>query len=443
LCNATGATTTTFTLVALPNLASVAINQLANRGDGIGYRIRVIANGAGHTGVTEERTIVANTAGTTPLVTLNSALSFTPTATDHYEIISGTIYILGSGTTAAGWGKAWEVATNSISGNLSTTTLAGTIGTEFCALSMDEMYVPYNMKPGEGLLSGAGTYDGGTKQCVIGGASDGTSITGSGMSTALVASEYVNFQVRIVEDSGIPTAVGQRRKISANTGGASGKFTVAAWAVTPSATAKFVIELNNDLMLWTNAATVTYSYAAGGFNAAPGNWSTAASAGGATQYANPGTANGAGECVAMAFSIVPDAARNARHSFIYRFRGAGTVTLEAFNIAGAATGVWATLSSYGSILATTLNTGTSVAHDPATNQGRYFYINVNGTQRFMRFDMLNRCLEPWCYLRFSQGAVNTAPHLATQTFIDGATKVGMLYAIRHTGTELYNCLLQR
>jgi hypothetical protein len=371
------------------------------------------------------------------------ALSFTPAATDHYEIISVVIFILGSGTTAAGWWKSWDIATNSVSGNLSTTNLAAAISTEFCALAMDEMYVPYNVKPGEGLLTGGGTYDGGTKQCIVGGAADGTSITGSGMPAALVASEYVNFQARIVEDSGTPTSVGQRRKISANTAGATGKFTVATWAVTPSATAKFVIELNNDLMLWTNAAIVTYSYAAGGFNASPGNWSTAATAGGATQYANPGTANGAGECVAMAFSIVPDAARNARHSFIYRFRGAAVVTLEAFNIAGAAAGTWATLSAYGGILATALTTGTSSAHDAATNQGRYFYINVNGTQRFMRFDMLNRCLEPWCYLRFAQGVVNVAPHLATQTFIDGTTKVGMLYAIRQTGNELYNCLLQR
>ena len=432
-------TTTSFTLATLPNAASVGVNQLANRGDGVGYKIRIYANGTGNSGKCEEKTIVANTGGTTPVITLDSALSFLPTTTDHYEMLSGRIYILGSGTTAAGFFKAWDVATNSISGNLSVTNLSATIGVDFCAIAMDEMYVPYNQKPGDGLVVGGATYNATLNQAIQATAVAATTITGSGMPAGLTANEYKNFQVRIVEDTVNPTAVGQRRKITSHTSGATGVFTVPTWTVNPSTSAKFVIELNNDLMLWTNSAVVTYSYAAGGF-AADANWSTAAISGGGVQYANPGTAMGAGCVAAMSFSIVVDVARNARHSFIYRFRGAASVTLEVFDIAA---NTWATIASYGGITNTTLTTGTSMAHDPATNKGMYFYLNENGTQRNKRFDMLNRNLEPWCYFRGTQGAAITGQRLMTSTFIDGATKVAQAYMLRSSGVEFYNCLIQR
>lgn len=89
---ATGGTTTQFTLTtALP--AAVAVNQLANNGNGTGgFTIRVIGNAAGSSGKIEERRIIANTAGTTPTITLESALTFSPILGDAYEILSGRVF---------------------------------------------------------------------------------------------------------------------------------------------------------------------------------------------------------------------------------------------------------------------------------------------------------------------------------------------------------------
>ena len=145
-------TTTSFTLAALPNSASVLANQLADAGGGVGFKIRVIGNGAGGSGKVEERFIVGNSAGTTPIVTLDTALTFTPQTTDSYEILSGRLYIITTGTTAAGYLKAFDVATMSISGNLTITNLAATIGTDSAAVMLDEQYVPYNRRSGEGFL---------------------------------------------------------------------------------------------------------------------------------------------------------------------------------------------------------------------------------------------------------------------------------------------------
>jgi hypothetical protein len=430
-------TPTSFTLAALPNSGTVGLNQLANAGDGTGYRIRVHGKTAGKT---EERTIIANTASATPVITVDVAFSFTPTTSDTYEILSGRIYMFSAGTTASGFVKAYDVATGTVA-NISVTTLAATIGTDFCAVMLDERYVPSTANPGEGLITGGATYNAASPlACIQGTAADGTHITGSGMPSGLLSDEYKNFQIRIVEDTVNTTAVGQRRYISTHASGASAQFTISsAWSVTPSSSAKFVVENNNDLLVWTNAATVTYSYKAGGFNA-DAAWSTAASAGGAFQYANPPAASGAGTCAASCFAITPDSAKNVRHSHIIWFRGAGTAAVYYLDVA---TLTWSASLTIGGATNTTFTTGTCFAHDAATNGGKYLYINPNGGQRFMRFDLLNRYLEPFCYMRYAQGTAHVGGRLATATFIDGSTKLGFLYAMRTAGAEFFNVALQR
>ena len=79
-----GATSGTIT-IGLP----VVANQLANRGDGKGYIIRVIGNAGSSSGKIEERRIIANTAGPTPTVILDAPLSTTPTTGDTFELLSG------------------------------------------------------------------------------------------------------------------------------------------------------------------------------------------------------------------------------------------------------------------------------------------------------------------------------------------------------------------
>ena len=208
---AAGATTTRLTLTtALP--AAVGVNQLANRGDERGFRIRIIGNTAGGSGKVEERYITANTAGTTPTLTLDTALTFTPATGDGYEILSGRVFLLSSGALAAGAFKHYDVATNSYSGNLSNTNLPTTMSTDSSFIGLDEGYVPYNRTPGTGYFG-----------VITATASASTSITGavSTLDFAVVANEFRNFQIRIVEDTTTPTSVGQRRNITSHTAGPS------------------------------------------------------------------------------------------------------------------------------------------------------------------------------------------------------------------------------
>lgn len=407
---AAGGTTTTVVLnTALP--ASVAVNQLANRGDGVGFTIRIITGGR-----TEERTIIANTAGTTPTLTLSAALTSAPAAGDTYEMLSGRVFLLNAGASASGIWKYYDIATNSYA-TLSSSGLFATINLDSVLVALSELYVPSDRAPGSGFVSGAGTYNAAAPiQCIVGNGTTTTSITGQGMS-AIRANEYRNFQVRIVEDTVTPTAVGQRRRIFDHTAGSAAAFTVAtAWTVTPSSGAKFVIENDNDkIILRTSASTLLYNY-----NIAASTWDT-------STWAAP-VANGAGSVAAQSFGTVWDASGQARHSYIYFVRGGGTSSIDVLDIAGATTGAWTNAITYGKSNQT-FTTGTSGCYLPATLGGRYLVLNVNGTQRQARFDLRNRTLDAYTYLRFPQGTAAVGNRMATTTFIDGATKLGFAYQL--------------
>lgn len=420
--NVAGNTTSKVVLsTALP--AAVAINQLANRGDGTGYRIRIIGNGATNSGKVEERTIVANTAGTTPTLWLDTPLSFTPGATnaDSYEMLSGRLFMISAGTLAAGSWKYYDVACNVMSGNLSITNLYASGSTDVAMVALSEGYVPNDKTPGQGFLGN-----------ITATASGATSITGSAMPADLAADEYRNFQVRVVQDTTTPTAVGQRRRISTHTGGATGAFTVAAWAVTPSATATFVVENDDDKILLVSNTNAIYTYAITG-NA----WDAS------TTFGAPGTAGGVGLVFCQAFGTTRDTTNNHRHSLIYRIRGGNVATIDTLDIAGAATGTWAADIAYANKGLTLFNTGTCGAYMPCTFNGRFLMLNLNGTQRMLRFDVRNRTLDTYAYLRFPQGAAVVGGKLAVDLFIDGATKLNALYHLTNTQAQFFSSLVQR
>lgn len=423
---AAGATTTAITLTtALP--AAVGVNQLANRGDGVGFRIRISTNTAGASGTTEERTIIANTAGTTPTITLDSALTQAPASGATYEILSGRVFMLSAGTTAAGCWKFYDVATNSLSGNLSVTNLPATIGTDSSAVALSESHVPANRVPGSGFVSGGATVDG--KNAIQGTAATSTTITGSGMPTSLATNEYRNFQIRIIADATTPTAVGQRRRIASHTSGATGVFTVsAAFTVTPSANAIFVVENDDDKILLTSSAGLfVYNY-----NITANTWDT-------STWAVP-VANGAGVVLEQAFGILRDDTGNARHSFIYRVRGGASSAIDVLDIAGAATGTWTNAVAY-SNLAQTFTTGTCGAYDAACNDGKYLHLNVNGSARMIKFDMRHRVMDSGVFVANLQGAALVGGKLFTSTFIDGATKLSRLYQALQTSAQLISCVI--
>jgi hypothetical protein len=420
-CLNAGATSGTMTIGVV-----AAANQLANRGDGIGYTIRVIDNGAGGTGKTEERKIISNTGGVQPTVELSTPLTFTPVAGASYEIRSGRVYMMTSGTATAGQWKYYDPPTNTVSGNLGVTNLS--VATDTALFHMSEDFVPHNRVPGTGFVNGGATADG--KNCIQATAAGATSITGSGMPAALLADEYRNFQIRIVEDTVNTTAVGQRRRISTHTSGATGVFTVAAWAVTPSSSAKFVVEYDDDKILCFTGSAFVYTY-----NIAANTWDT-------TTFAAPAAASGTGVVVTGSFGIVPDAQKAARHSHIFRVRGGNVAAIDILDIAGGANGVWSPDIWYGA-KAQTFTTGTSGAYDPVTMQGRFLHLCVNGTQRFARFDLKNRILDPGTYLPIPPSTAVVGAKCAMSYLIDGETKLGFLLNISSSLQNMSSIAISR
>ena len=115
LTGSVGAGCTTTRVVTTTTITAVGKNMLANRGDGKGYILRVVGKTSGKT---EEREIIGNTSGTTPTLLVASAFTFTPASGDVYEIAAGRLFMLSAGTTAAGVWKSYEMAANTLSGNL-------------------------------------------------------------------------------------------------------------------------------------------------------------------------------------------------------------------------------------------------------------------------------------------------------------------------------------
>jgi hypothetical protein len=405
---AAGATASSIPLTtALP--AAVGINQLANRGDNIGFKVRIIGNAAGSSGKTEERIITGNTGGTTPTLTFDNALSFVPILGDAYEFFSGRMFMLGANNAAGSW-KYYDILTESMSGNLATANLPAAI-TDSDIIPLSEQFVPYDRKPGDGFFGN-----------LIATATGATSITGqaSGGDAGVLADMHRNFQIRIVKDTAIPTAVGQRRNITTHTAGPSPVYTVPAWSVQPSATATYVIENNDDYILaFIAGQTNTFTYSVSG-NA----WSTAT-------FGARAVAPSAGQMGAQSFSIEPDPGFNARHSFIYSFRSSGAATLDVLDIAGAATGTWSSDIVYGNKGTVAFGSGSCSIQDSATKEGRYMHLNLNSITTFYRFDMKNRVLESGSEIRGVLTSLNAAGNklIAHTTFVDGTSKLTFLYFI--------------
>ncbi len=427
-------------------MSAVGMNTFANRGGSgdYGFRIRVISVS---TGKIEERWIVGNSASATPVIELNSALSFTPASGDTIEIIGGRVFMLGAGTLASGSWKSFETASNTLA-TRTQTNLPATIGTDFAAIALDEQYVPHNHIPGEGLIVGVGSYDAGSKRCLIATAAAAGSITGqaSGGDAVVASNEYRNFQIRIVEDTVNPTAVGQRRIIASHTAGSSPVYTLGAnWAVTPSANAKFVIENPNLILLQTSASAQLYVYNYGTATINNGTGSIAADAWSTAYFAAPANAHGAGVTLFPSYGIQPDDERYARHSFLYRFRGAST-SLDVFDIAGAATGAWTAGIAYDGSGMATPNTGSSGKYAPFDNDGKFGYMNIyvaSALNQIYRFDVKNRVLSSFTPTDWVQsGTAATGERVATYCAIDGTDKYTVVLLLTHLSNIAFEMIVQ-
>lgn len=421
---AAGATTTSVTLTtALPT--AVGLNMFANRGGSgeFGYKLRIVGLASGKT---EERYITGNSAGTTPSIQVLSAFTFTPALSDRYEIIAGRLFMLGAGTTAANIWRSLEVGTNFLSTGLSTTGLPATIGTDSDIAVLDEQYTPYDCLPGDGMIKGAFQYDLGVEARFALTATAAAAGTITGQATlgdaTVVANEYRNFQIRIVQDLTNPTANGQRRIIASHTAGPSAVYTLGtAFSVTPSATAKFVIELPNLLLLRSSATTTTFVYNYGDATVNNGTNNIVANAWSTTYFGVAPAANAASGVWMPAWGIRPDAGKNARQSFCYFFRG-GLQTLDVLDISAAIAGTWTAAVVYDG--ATTLTVGTCGCLAPFENEGRMFYMNIfvsAAINQLFRFDVQNRVLSPLTPTDFLQsGAGVVGKRMAAYCANDGA-----------------------
>lgn len=440
---AAGATTTSVVLsTALPT--AVGLNMLANRGGSgdYGFKLRIIDNGAGGSGKTAERYIIGNAAGTTPTITVLSAFGFTPVSGSRYEIVSGRVMMLGAGTTAANIWRTFEVATNTLSNNLSTTGLPATIATDSSLMILDEQYTPYDCSPGDGMIKGAYNYDTGivSRYALTATATGASSLTGQATlgDSVVAVNEYRNFQIRIVEDTVNVTAVGQRRIIASHTAGASPVYTLGtAWTVTPSANAKYVIELPNLALLRSSGTTTVYTYNYSDATVNNGTTSIAANGWSTTYFGAAPAANAAGGMWMPSSGIRPDPARNARHSFCYFFRG-GAATLDVLDIAGSTTGTWTGAIVYDGSPGAVPTTGASGAYAPFENEGRMFYLNLYGASainQIYRFDVQNRVLSPYAPTDFLQtGTAAVGNRMACYAAIDGTDVYDVVFLQSHLST---------
>lgn len=432
-------------------ISALGLNQLVKTDMQSSYMIRVISVA---TGKIEHRTIIGNTASATPTYYLDEPLTFSPTAGDTYEILSGSLYTVAITTAAAGQTRYYNIATGAV-GNAGSTGI--TTATASSGVALDEAYTPYDMITGEGLIKGTSTYDTSYSyfptglRCLLASAAAAGTLTGtaSGGDYEIPANSYRNFQIRIVEDTVTPTAVGQRRIIASHTGGASTTpvYTLGSnWSVTPSNSAKYVIE-NPNLIYFQNttqAGMLVYNFSP--YTVNNGTTSITTLAWSAT-YANAthGAAIAAGSMAfpsyGVALKLESDKSVLARHSYIYFFRG-NSATVDRFDISGAANGLWADAITYHNPISMTV--GSCGAIDVSTFDGSYAYI-INGATNIMyQFNIAAPSLVPWASLPTQSGTAAASKRIEILTYscadcdlTDQEEKMSMIYAQSHLQAPLY------
>lgn len=426
---------------------SVWANYLNNRGDSKGYIIRVVGNSAGGSGKTEERRIIGNTFGPTPTVYLDIPLSFTPQAGDTFEILSGSLVYLNTGVTSTvNMYRRWDLATNTGS-NLSTSGFIGTVpsSSHNQLISLDEQYVPSDRNPGEGFIVGASTYDTAgdfTKKCLLATATAAGTITGQASSgdAGVQANQFRNYQIRIVEDTTTPTAVGQRRRITSHTAGPSAVYTLtSSWTVTPSSNCEFVIENDTDRLIgFIGGTTTIYNYYVTNLanpSATQNIWDT-------TSWAARAATISSGGISWYAFGISPTVYANSKNgvksSNIISFRGSGSATYDILDISGGATGSWTnglTAMNFGQGTYDSFTSSEYIyfAYNPHTQGGRYAYLLLGATSNsgaiyqraWGRIDTVSGIVEKIAGPKIGTGT--TTMQVSNQAFItmfqDGDTKI--------------------
>jgi hypothetical protein len=385
---ATAGTTTTLT------------TNLTIQRDLRGYSIHITSGpGAGDT-----RTIASNTIGANAVITVTSAFSGTITSSSTYRLLTPRWYVLNavgaSGTTTTALFRFYDFAlntwTNAETGATDGVAPAAVIGTDGRLISTPSW-----------LDSGYKAFGGGTATSAT-----GTTLSDSGKSWT--ASQWINYQVRIVSGTG----AGQIRTITANTGT---QLTVATWTINPDATSVYTIEGNDDFIYYMGSNAVTlYRYSISG-----GTWTTL----------SPGVARAAAPSTGMSAHWVWDAEDPAwtnesailNGRYIYSFRGGGSTVLDRYDIAA---NTWTNAIPYAPATET-FTTGTSYCY-----HGSYLYIQKEATGRWFRYNFVTSEMDPWNTMMYTQGAAVLGDKAWDVLYTDGATEIVYIYCLLNTSTVL-------
>jgi hypothetical protein len=351
-----------------------------------GYKVRI----TGGTGRGQEALIVSNTVGANAVLTF-VALGTALDATSTYLLLTGRFYIIFPAATPGM--RYWDHALQTWSAALVVTGLTHTV--------IDGR-----------LIATPGSFD----SMATGTATSATATTLVNAAKFWTASQWVNFQVRIVTGTG----AGQVRTITANTGTT---LTVAAWTVTPDATSTYSIEGNDDFLYFIgNNATATFRYSISG-----NSWSTMGVRGGASAVgATLAWIHGV-EAVAWNTEA---AIVNGRR--IYSFRGGASALLDYYDIP---TNAWVAVTYPRA--AEVFGAGSSSEYDHAN----YLYIQKDATGRWFRYDFRTDELDGWFTNPMTQGVAVAGDKAWTVTYVDGATTIRWLHQLINTGQLVFRVMV--
>lgn len=317
-------------------------------------------------------------------------------ANTHTMMIdTGRFWVLNAGTVGAGSFKFFDPLLGTWSANMTITNLPGTWGTDgkMVATPSDDVFA-------------------------TGTATSATTTTLVNSAKTWTASQWINYQVRIVSGTGI----GQVRTITANTGTT---LTVATWTTTPDATSVYEITGNDDyIYALGNANVIMYRY-----SISAGTWTSL----------SPVSGRGGGPGAGMSGNWVgktgdanwADESNIQDGRYIYSFRGTGGNILDRYDIAANS---WSLITyNTGEVFSTGSN---------YTVDGRYIYIRRDATHRYLKYSVRGNYMEPLATNLYPDGTAVIGDKVWIHKYVEnGVTKLTWMYSLRNGGTEVHRMLL--
>lgn len=372
------------------SLTTITTNLTINRSLA-GYKIRITSGPSAG----DERIILRNTLGANSVITVSSAFSEPITSASNYLLLTGRYWFFNGGTSSVGFAY-YDRALNTWTAK-SVTNLPTSFGTE-------------------GRLCNTARQSG--NYFATGTATSATSTTITNSSKNWLASQWVNYQVRIISGLG----AGQVRTITASNGTT---LTVAAWTIIPDQTSQYVIEGNDDfLYLLGNNSVNIYRY-----TISTNTWSILSptvARGGA--LAVGGGANWVSDVSDSAWSDENNIINGRR---IYSFRGGAGAVLDYYDIPSNS---WVSLPYTPQV--DTFSTGSCYDYDED-----YILISKENTGLIFRYIVSENRLIPWSNLIYPNSTAVVGDKMWTKKITDGNVTLKWVYYLVHSSPLLFRCLM--